>query len=47
MRDPRVLQEFLAGAYVDAAVFPLRPGYRHILAITRRLAAPHHSNEGN
>ena len=31
MRDPRMLQEFLAGAWVDATVFSLRPDYRAVL----------------
>ncbi|CCQ48091.1 B3/4 domain protein [Pseudarthrobacter siccitolerans] len=31
MRDAKVLQEFLAGAHVDGAVFSLRPDYRAVL----------------
>jgi len=31
MPDPIVLQDFLAGAHVDAAVFALRPDYRALL----------------
>lgn len=31
MPDLGMLQEFLAGAYVDAAVFVLRPDYRALL----------------
>ncbi|MDQ0925487.1 DNA/RNA-binding domain of Phe-tRNA-synthetase-like protein [Pseudarthrobacter sp. W1I19] len=31
MHDTQVLQEFLAGAWVDSAVFSLRPDYRAVL----------------
>jgi DNA/RNA-binding domain of Phe-tRNA-synthetase-like protein len=31
MSDAGMLEEFLAGAYVDAAVFALRPDYRALL----------------
>ena len=31
MSDAGIVEEFLAGAYVDAAVFALRPDYRALL----------------
>jgi DNA/RNA-binding domain of Phe-tRNA-synthetase-like protein len=39
MPDAGMLEEFLAGAWVDAAVFALRPGYRVLLLAADGIAA--------
>jgi DNA/RNA-binding domain of Phe-tRNA-synthetase-like protein len=47
MPDPGMLEEFLAGAHVDAAVFALRPGYRAmLLAVDGLVPGPSDEHSG-
>jgi hypothetical protein len=45
MPDPGLLQEFLVGGQVDAAVFALRSDYRAMLLVARARAGPERPGE--